>query len=92
MKSESLPFSFFGYTSVRLLNVKWNGEVTVESFDFWAYRSLTVIEPENETSCNQAFSDFNENCQKDGNSGLHDYEGQQILIFFNSGKISISGW
>ena len=54
-------------------------------------RSLTVIEPENETSWNRGFSDFNENRHKDGNLGLHDYEGQQKVIFFNFGKISISG-
>ena len=53
--------------------------------------SLTVIEPENETSWNRRFSDFNENRHKDGNLGLHDYEGQQKFILFNSGKISISG-
>ena len=52
---------------------------------------LTVIEPENETSWNRAFSNFNENRHKDGNLGLHDYEGHKIVIFFNSGKISISG-
>ena len=52
---------------------------------------LTVIEPENETSWNRGFSDFNENRHKDGNLGLHDYEGQQKVIFFNFGKISISG-
>ena len=28
---------------------------------------LTVIEPENETSWNRTFSDFNENRHKDGN-------------------------
>ena len=92
MKSESSPLSFFGYTSVRLWNVKWNGKVTVESFGIRAYRSLTVIEPENETSWNRAFSDFNENCHKDGNLGLYDYEGPQKFILFNSGKISIFGW
>ena len=54
-------------------------------------KSLTVIEPENETSWNRRFSDFNENRHKDGNLGLHDYEGQQKVIFFISGKISISG-
>ena len=53
---------------------------------------ITVIEPENETSWNRGFSDFNENRHKDGNLGLHDYEGQQKVIFFNFGKISISGW
>ena len=42
---------------------------------------LTVIEPENETSWNRGFSDFNENRHKDGNLGLHDYEGQQKVIF-----------
>ena len=54
-------------------------------------KDLTVIEPENETSWNRRFSDFNENRHKDGNLGLHDYEGQQKFILFNSGKISISG-
>ena len=53
--------------------------------------ALTVIEPENETSWNRGFSDFNENRHKDGNLGLHDYEGHKIVISFNSGKISISG-
>jgi len=52
---------------------------------------LTIIEPENETSWNRGFSDFNENRHKDGNLGLHDFEGQQKVIFFNFGKISISG-
>ena len=52
---------------------------------------LTVIEPENETSWNWGFLDFNENRHKDGNLCLHDYEGQQIVISFISGKISISG-
>ena len=55
------------------------------------YSFLTVIELENETSWNRRFSDFNENRHKDGNLGLHDYEGQQKFILFNSGKISISG-
>ena len=55
------------------------------------FKGLAVIEPENETSWNQGFSDFNENRHKDGNLGLHDYEGQQKFILFNSGKISISG-
>ena len=54
-------------------------------------KNLKVIEPENETSWNRRFSDFNENRHKDGNLGLHDYEGQQKFILFNSGKISISG-
>ena len=54
-------------------------------------KELTVIEPENETSWNRGFSDFNENQHKDGNLGLHDYEGQQKVIFFIFGKISISG-
>ena len=55
------------------------------------YTTLSVIEPENETSWNRRFSDFNENRHKDGNLGLHDYKGQQKFILLISGKISISG-
>ena len=71
-------------TTIKPYKLKASGEVISRD-------DLTVIEPENETSWNRAFSDFNENRHKDGNLGLHDYEGQQIVIFFNSGKISISG-
>ena len=70
-----------------------NGEL-LDNGEMFLYRQgniLTVIEPENETSWNRAFSNFNENRHKDGNLGLHDYEGHKIVIFFNSGKISISG-